>query len=222
MSKTITIPKNNNPFIVNINNREYIYKGGETVEVPDEVAEIIQHHVDSVPKPLEIEDNVSGKNYLPSYIDGSLTEITAEMIEGATCIGSYMFAHSKIVGITIPNSVTKIDKYAFYNCSALKSVTIPEGITELPQEAFVNCKALTSIVIPNKVNSIGTSVFANCTNLKSAYLPETPPTLANVNAFNNINPACVFYCKTQASFDAYKAASNWNTLSGTYSFTLES
>lgn len=34
MSRTITIPKNNKPFIVNINNREYIYRGGETVEVP--------------------------------------------------------------------------------------------------------------------------------------------------------------------------------------------
>ena len=49
MSKTITIPKNNNPFIVNINNREYIYRGGETVEVPDEVAEVIEAHTEAQP-----------------------------------------------------------------------------------------------------------------------------------------------------------------------------
>lgn len=39
--KTITIPTYNNPFIVNINNKEYTYKAGETIEVPDEVAEVI-------------------------------------------------------------------------------------------------------------------------------------------------------------------------------------
>ena len=41
--KTISIPTYNNPFIVKINNNEYIYKGGETIEVPDEVAEAIEN-----------------------------------------------------------------------------------------------------------------------------------------------------------------------------------
>ena len=39
--KTITIPTYNNPFVVVINNKVYQYKGGETIEVPDEVAEAI-------------------------------------------------------------------------------------------------------------------------------------------------------------------------------------
>lgn len=50
MSKTVTIPENHKPFIVNINNREYIYRGGETVEVPDEVAEVIEAHTEAQPK----------------------------------------------------------------------------------------------------------------------------------------------------------------------------
>ena len=41
--KTITIPTYNNPFIVVINNKVYQYKGGETIEVPDEVAEAIEN-----------------------------------------------------------------------------------------------------------------------------------------------------------------------------------
>ena len=51
MSKTITIPKYNNPFTLNINNKEYTYRGGDTIEVPDEVAEAIEDALELVPKP---------------------------------------------------------------------------------------------------------------------------------------------------------------------------
>ena len=44
MSKTITIPTNCNPYIVVINNHVYAYRAGDTIEVPDEVAEAIALH----------------------------------------------------------------------------------------------------------------------------------------------------------------------------------
>ena len=44
-----------------------------------------------------------GDNYLPGIVDGSLTDITAEMMGGAT----------------------KIRNYAFYNHAGLKSIVIP-------------------------------------------------------------------------------------------------
>ncbi len=45
MSKTVTIPNCKNPYVVIINNKKYIYTAGETVEVPDEVAEVIEAHI---------------------------------------------------------------------------------------------------------------------------------------------------------------------------------
>lgn len=48
--KAIQIPKNNNPFIVVINNKAYSYAAGETVEVPDEVAEVIEDQMNLKPK----------------------------------------------------------------------------------------------------------------------------------------------------------------------------
>ena len=224
MAKTVTIPKCRNPFEVTINNKSYSYTAGEIVEVPNEVAEVIEWHEDvhkSMTAPPYESSSSGGKNYLPSYIDGSLTEITMEMLEGATKIGWYMFAHSKIESIEIPESVTSLEKYCFYNCNVLKRINIPNGVTELPQEAFVNGKALTSFVIPDSVKSIGTSVFANCTSLAKFYLPEVPPTLENVNAFSNINSACVFYCKNQESLNAYKADTKWSALTVTYTFAVE-
>lgn len=168
--KTITIPEYKNPFIVVINNNVYQYKGGETVEVPDEVAEAIEDALELAPKP---------KRYLSKFaqlVGGSLSEVTAKDLE----------------------EVSKIFTCAFYGNYYLTKVTIPNGIT-----------------------LIGNSAFEWCVNLESVYLPETPPTLDETSAFGNIKSSCVFYCKSQESLNAYKAAENWSTLTGTYSFVVE-
>ncbi len=52
MSKTIKIPEYKNPFTVVINNTVYQYGAGETVEVPDEVAEAIKGAIELEPKAI--------------------------------------------------------------------------------------------------------------------------------------------------------------------------
>ena len=69
--------------------------------------------------------------------------------------------------ITIPNGVTVIPSYAFYNCTGLTSVTIGNSVTSIGHNAFYNCRRLTSVTIGNSVTSIGGSAFYNCTGLKS-------------------------------------------------------
>ena len=64
--------------------------------------------------------------------------------------------------LTIPDSVTSIGSYAFYNCSRLTSVTIPDSVTSIGYYAFYNCSGLTSVTIPNSVTSIGHSAFYGC------------------------------------------------------------
>ena len=170
MSKTITIPTNYNPYIVVINNHVYAYRAGETIEVPDEVAEAIEDALELVPKP---------KRYLSKFaqlVGGELSEVTAEDLEG----------------------VSTMDVSAFSSRPSLKKVVMPNSITKIDQY-----------------------VFNWCTKLEGIWLPETPPTLVNANAFDKIKAECVFYCKTQASLNAYKAATNWSTVASTYSFVVE-
>lgn len=50
MSEIITIPSCRSPFTVDVNGEIYSYPAGETVEVPDEVAEIINRHIDMQPE----------------------------------------------------------------------------------------------------------------------------------------------------------------------------
>lgn len=193
--KTITIPTYNNPFIVVINNNVYQYKAGETLEVPDDVAEAIEDALELVPKP---------KRYLSKIAqraNGTLLEITANDLEGVETI---------------------IDS-AFRSCTTITSIEINNNIKSIQQNAFLSCSNVKIIRFGDnsKLESIAIGAFNWCSNLSKVYLPPNPPVLENVSAFNNIKASCVFYCKTQASLDAYKAATNWSTLTGTYSFVVE-
>lgn len=51
MSKTIKIPTSADPFVVIVNNEKYSYPAGETVEVTDHVAEVIENYNDLQPEP---------------------------------------------------------------------------------------------------------------------------------------------------------------------------
>lgn len=50
MSKSITIPKDRDPFVVIVNGVEYKYTAGETVTVPDSVADVIEKYESAKPK----------------------------------------------------------------------------------------------------------------------------------------------------------------------------
>ena len=47
--------------------------------------------------------------------------------------------------VVIPDGVTTIPSYAFYNCSGITSITIPSSVTEIRGSAFSGCTSLTSI-----------------------------------------------------------------------------
>lgn len=193
--KTITIPAYKNPFIVIINNKVYQYRAGETIEVPDEVAEAIEDALELVPKP---------KRYLSrlaQLAEGSITEIIPSDLEG----------------------IETIVYYAFGQCFSLIRINFSDSIKMIKSSAFMSCLNLEVIRFGDnsKIDNIGESAFENCMKLSKIYLPPKPPVLGNINAFKSIKAGCTFYCKSQASLDAYKAAPIWSTLTGTYSFVVE-
>ena len=52
---------------------------------------------------------------------------------------------------TIPNTITRIDDYAFLNCPALTSITIPDSVKSIGVSAFEGCKSLTSITFQGTI-----------------------------------------------------------------------
>ena len=74
---------------------------------------------------------------------------------------------TELTSIEIPNSVTLIGDFAFFDCNGLTSVIIPNSVTSIGGYAFYGCSGLTSIIIPNSVTSIGNSAFRYCKELTS-------------------------------------------------------
>jgi len=97
-----------------------------------------------------------------------------------TSIGDYAFYNCKgITSITIPDGVTSIGDYAFYYCDSLKSVTIGNSVTSIGDSAFSVCESLESITIPDSVISIGDYAFSNCKSLTSINIPDSVTSIGN-------------------------------------------
>lgn len=100
--------------------------------------------------------------YVSLDLSGStgLTEIGYRAFSG--CIG--------LTGISLPNSVTIIEDYAFQNTS-IASIILPESLIEIGESAFART-GLTSIEIPNSVTNIHNDAFRDC-GLISIIIPKT-------------------------------------------------
>ncbi|MGN0234692.1 MAG: leucine-rich repeat protein, partial [Paludibacteraceae bacterium] len=100
--------------------------------------------------------------------------LSISLPDGLTDIGAYAFYDcSSLTSITIPDGVTDIGNGAFEGCTPLASIIIPDGVTSIGGSAFGRCSALTSITLPNSVTSIGGSAFASCSSLTSITIPNS-------------------------------------------------
>ncbi len=104
--------------------------------------------------------------------DVKLTELVIP--DSVTSIGDYAFYNcSSLTSVTIPDSVTSIGEYAFNGCRNLTSVTIGNGVTSIGDGAFSGCSSLTSVTIGNGVTSIGGGAFGWCSSLMSVTIPDS-------------------------------------------------
>ena len=92
-----------------------------------------------------------------------------------TEIGNHAYQYSNIVNIIIPNSVTKIDDWAFYECRNLVSVQLSNSITTISEGVFADCTALNGINIPRSVTTISDYAFALCLSLSYLTVEDGNP-----------------------------------------------
>ena len=74
--------------------------------------------------------------------------------------------------LSIPTYITKINQYAFYECSTIKRVVISDSVVSIGNYAFQGCDNLTSVVVGDGVVSIGNYAFEECGSLRSAVIGE--------------------------------------------------
>ena len=93
--------------------------------------------------------------------------------EGTKVICDRAFDYCSLTSINLPNSVTSIGEWAFYECRSLTSINIPHSVTSIGHSAFSWCDSLTSINIPNSVTTIGDEAFYECKSLTSINIPDS-------------------------------------------------
>ena len=103
---------------------------------------------------------------IENYCEGQLNKLLWQA--GCAIPRILQIGDNKPSDIIIPEMVSKISDYAFYNCSSLTSITIPNSIESIGVNAFSECSLLKDITIPSSVISLGKSVFENCISLISA------------------------------------------------------
>lgn len=101
---------------------------------------------------------------LPSSIDGR--RVTALK---TACLVSYHYLER----LTIPDSVTQMEPYPFYDMIYLKNVRFSERLKAISTGAFARCRSLAAIVIPASVEEICGEAFYQCSSLATVTIPDT-------------------------------------------------
>jgi len=68
--------------------------------------------------------------------------------------------------------VKKIERSAFFRCSAMAQIIFPDTVNHIGSSAFNRCSQLSKIIIPKEVSIIRASTFFRCVNLNSVQISE--------------------------------------------------
>ncbi len=128
------------------------------------------------------------KTLLHTYPAGR--SVAYSIPDGVTTVGDYAFYDcQELSGVTIPDSVTHIGKSAFYNCwgysrRGLTSLTIPDSVKTIDEKAFLACGGIKSLKLGKGLTSIGESAFMLCESLPSVTIPDSVKTIGE-SAFSD-------------------------------------
>lgn len=109
------------------------------------------------------------------------------------------------------NNLTRIGKWAFFQCLQLQNITIPQGVTEIGNAAFYECAYLNSVSLPSSVLQIGDYAFANCSRMTRMDVDAVAPPTVNVRTFDEVSRTMPVYVP-DICVNTYKADPLWGQL----------
>jgi len=74
--------------------------------------------------------------------------------------------------IILPEGVTTITPYAFYNARGFSKVSIPNTVTSIKHRAFEFCEDITEVTMGNQVKEIDEYVFYGCDSIKRVNISD--------------------------------------------------
>ena len=134
----------------------------------DGVCQICQHGIFSYTttdgKTISLASNIDFGSKILSHTVNNNGECIIEFEGKFTRIPDRAFLNTKINSnqINIPNTVTSIGSYAFYNTAICGPLYIPKSVTEIGEGAFENCMNLTFLSLQSNLKRIGNRAFKAC------------------------------------------------------------
>ena len=107
-------------------------------------------------------------------------ELVTELVipNGVTKLNKYAFINcTSITDVTIPDSVTTMENLVFYYCSNIKNVDLGNGLTAISARAFYYCTSLGNVTIPESVTEIASLAFYGCESLTEVVIPDSVTTI---------------------------------------------
>ena len=102
-----------------------------------------------------------------------------------------------LTDLVVPDSITRIEAFAFAGATCLKSAVISDSVTNIEWSAFLGCTALTTLEIPNSVTHIRPHAFSGCSGLATISIPESVISISKSTFFDtawyNNQPDGVLY-----------------------------
>ena len=85
-----------------------------------------------------------------------------------TAIEKYaFFEHTELTSLTLPETLIEIGTKAFYGCTSIAALTLPQGVRSIHNGAFGMCESLTALTLPASLTHLGVGAFHGCIRLES-------------------------------------------------------
>lgn len=83
---------------------------------------------------------------------------------------SAFYSNTTVKRVHLPDSIVRIEAYAFDDCFALEEIVFPSGIEIIGFNAFSDCTSLKLLKLPASLKEIRAYAFARCTGLQKIYV----------------------------------------------------
>jgi hypothetical protein len=78
-----------------------------------------------------------------------------------------------VTELVIPDTVTEIKAYTFYDCAGITKLVISDSVTSIGIWAFAGCDNIETVVLGENVTSIGKYAFYQCSYVTTVYYKGT-------------------------------------------------